>query len=122
MRQSVSWATSVLGFDRSKPTAQTPDSIGASRPRRRRTRSEQADRSGGERSGFHARLSLVSNSMREGGALRIRPSTVWSDDEDRKPPDSDASPGDDLLVDLDHDACYRAMELRDARFDGRFFA
>jgi len=24
-------------------------------------------------------------------------------------------------VDLDHTACYRAMELRDARFDGRFF-
>jgi len=24
-------------------------------------------------------------------------------------------------VDLDHDACYRAIELRDARFDGRFF-
>ena len=25
-------------------------------------------------------------------------------------------------MDLDHDACYRAIELRDARFDGRFFA
>jgi len=25
-------------------------------------------------------------------------------------------------VDLDHHACYRALELRDARFDGRFFA
>ena len=24
-------------------------------------------------------------------------------------------------MDLDHDACYRAIELRDARFDGRFF-
>jgi AraC family transcriptional regulator of adaptative response / DNA-3-methyladenine glycosylase II len=24
-------------------------------------------------------------------------------------------------MDLDHDACYRALELRDARFDGRFF-
>jgi AraC family transcriptional regulator of adaptative response / DNA-3-methyladenine glycosylase II len=24
-------------------------------------------------------------------------------------------------VDLDHNACYRAIELRDARFDGRFF-
>jgi AraC family transcriptional regulator, regulatory protein of adaptative response / DNA-3-methyladenine glycosylase II len=24
-------------------------------------------------------------------------------------------------VDLDHTACYRAIELRDARFDGRFF-
>ncbi len=24
-------------------------------------------------------------------------------------------------MDLDHDACYRAMSLRDARFDGRFF-
>jgi AraC family transcriptional regulator of adaptative response / DNA-3-methyladenine glycosylase II len=26
-----------------------------------------------------------------------------------------------LGVDLDHDACYRAVSLRDARFDGRFF-
>jgi AraC family transcriptional regulator of adaptative response / DNA-3-methyladenine glycosylase II len=25
-------------------------------------------------------------------------------------------------MDLDHDACYRALKLRDARFDGRFFA
>ncbi|HEY8085887.1 MAG TPA: Ada metal-binding domain-containing protein, partial [Methylophilaceae bacterium] len=24
-------------------------------------------------------------------------------------------------MDLDHDACYRAVSLRDARFDGRFF-
>jgi AraC family transcriptional regulator of adaptative response / DNA-3-methyladenine glycosylase II len=24
-------------------------------------------------------------------------------------------------VDLDHAACYRAIELRDVRFDGRFF-
>src|ERR1041385_5594800 len=24
-------------------------------------------------------------------------------------------------MDLDHDACYRAISLRDARFDGRFF-
>ena len=24
-------------------------------------------------------------------------------------------------MDLDHDACYRAIELRDIRFDGRFF-
>ena len=27
----------------------------------------------------------------------------------------------DLATDLDHDACYRAVCLRDARFDGRFF-
>jgi AraC family transcriptional regulator of adaptative response / DNA-3-methyladenine glycosylase II len=26
-----------------------------------------------------------------------------------------------LTMDLDHDACYRALTLRDARFDGRFF-
>lgn len=26
-----------------------------------------------------------------------------------------------VRVDLDHDACYRAIQLRDARFDGRFF-
>ena len=25
-------------------------------------------------------------------------------------------------IDLDHDACYRAVRLRDARFDGRFFS
>jgi AraC family transcriptional regulator of adaptative response / DNA-3-methyladenine glycosylase II len=24
-------------------------------------------------------------------------------------------------MDLDHSACYRAVKLRDARFDGRFF-
>ena len=24
-------------------------------------------------------------------------------------------------MDLDHNACYRALKLRDARFDGRFF-
>ena len=24
-------------------------------------------------------------------------------------------------MDLDHDACYRAVKQRDARFDGRFF-
>ena len=30
-------------------------------------------------------------------------------------------PGEYLGMDLDHDACYRAIELRDARFDGRFF-
>jgi AraC family transcriptional regulator of adaptative response / DNA-3-methyladenine glycosylase II len=24
-------------------------------------------------------------------------------------------------MDLDHDGCYRAVALRDARFDGRFF-
>jgi AraC family transcriptional regulator of adaptative response / DNA-3-methyladenine glycosylase II len=28
----------------------------------------------------------------------------------------------DIAMDLDHDACYRATSLRDARFDGRFFA
>src|SRR6185436_8470738 len=39
----------------------------------------------------------------------------------RKRLDADRPPGEDLRVDLDHTACYRAMELRDARFDGRFF-
>ena len=46
--------------------------------------------------------------------------TPTSDDV-RKPPDGDNHPGEYLRVDLDHDACYRAIELRDARFDGRFF-
>jgi AraC family transcriptional regulator, regulatory protein of adaptative response / DNA-3-methyladenine glycosylase II len=43
------------------------------------------------------------------------------DDEVRKPLDGDHPGGDDLRVDLDHAACYRAIELRDVRFDGRFF-
>ena len=30
-------------------------------------------------------------------------------------------PGEYLDMDLDQDACYRAIELRDARFAGRFF-
>ena len=29
--------------------------------------------------------------------------------------------GINLVLDLDHDACYRAIESRDARFDGRLF-
>ena len=32
-----------------------------------------------------------------------------------------ARQGEYHAMDLDHDACYRAIELRDARFDGRFF-
>jgi AraC family transcriptional regulator of adaptative response / DNA-3-methyladenine glycosylase II len=32
-----------------------------------------------------------------------------------------AHPREDRPMDLDHDACYRAISLRDRRFDGRFF-
>jgi uncharacterized protein (TIGR00369 family) len=44
-----------------------------------------------------------------------------ANDDVRKPPDGDNHSGEYLCMDLDHDACYRAIELRDARFDGRFF-
>ncbi len=44
-----------------------------------------------------------------------------TNDDVRKPLDGDNPPGEYLRMDLDHDACYRAIELRDARFDGRFF-
>jgi len=39
----------------------------------------------------------------------------------RKRLDGDGASGEDLRVDLDHNACYRAIELHEARFDGRFF-
>jgi AraC family transcriptional regulator, regulatory protein of adaptative response / DNA-3-methyladenine glycosylase II len=39
----------------------------------------------------------------------------------RKPLDGDAIYPNSTRMDLDHDACYRALSLRDARFDGRFF-
>src|SRR5581483_1287097 len=39
----------------------------------------------------------------------------------RKPLDRFCAPCQHDLMDLDHDACYRAVKLRDARFDGRFF-
>jgi len=50
----------------------------------------------------------------------MRPMASTNDD-GRKPLDDDNPPGEYLRMDLDHDACYRAIELRDARFDGRFF-
>jgi AraC family transcriptional regulator, regulatory protein of adaptative response / DNA-3-methyladenine glycosylase II len=43
------------------------------------------------------------------------------DDHVRKPLDAASSRTYILPMDLDHDACYRAVALRDARFDGRFF-
>jgi AraC family transcriptional regulator, regulatory protein of adaptative response / DNA-3-methyladenine glycosylase II len=42
-------------------------------------------------------------------------------DEVRKSPDLHEQREDNVAMDLDHDACYRALETRDARFDGRFF-
>ena len=44
-----------------------------------------------------------------------------ADDHVRNPLD-DAGTRDHIgIMDLDHDACYRALVHRDARFDGRFF-
>src|SRR3546814_3533922 len=39
----------------------------------------------------------------------------------RKPPDRNRQPADNAAMDLDPDACYRAISTRDARFDGRLF-
>jgi AraC family transcriptional regulator of adaptative response / DNA-3-methyladenine glycosylase II len=39
----------------------------------------------------------------------------------RKPLDPEAARDQYFAMDLDHAACYRAISLRDARFDGRFF-
>jgi AraC family transcriptional regulator, regulatory protein of adaptative response / DNA-3-methyladenine glycosylase II len=44
-----------------------------------------------------------------------------ADDHVRKPLDGTATPHHHFGMDLDHDACYRAVCLRDTRFDGRFF-
>src|SRR6185503_18144143 len=53
------------------------------------------------------------------GAFRTRSSIA--DDRVRNPLD-DAGARDHIgIMDLDHDACYRALVHRDARFDGRFF-
>jgi AraC family transcriptional regulator, regulatory protein of adaptative response / DNA-3-methyladenine glycosylase II len=49
--------------------------------------------------------------------MRARP----ADRHVRKPLDPIGTPCQHHRMDLDHDACYRALELRDARFDGRFF-
>ena len=39
----------------------------------------------------------------------------------RKPRDSRCAKADDRCMDMDDDACYRAFQMRDARFDGRIF-
>jgi AraC family transcriptional regulator, regulatory protein of adaptative response / DNA-3-methyladenine glycosylase II len=39
----------------------------------------------------------------------------------RKPLDGPGARGTTPLMDLDHEACYRALSQRDSRFDGRFF-
>src|SRR5579862_2558684 len=44
-----------------------------------------------------------------------------NDDDVRKPLDDPAAAPQIWRMDLDHDACYRALSLRDPRFDGRFF-
>jgi AraC family transcriptional regulator, regulatory protein of adaptative response / DNA-3-methyladenine glycosylase II len=44
-----------------------------------------------------------------------------SDDEVRKALDGHTPSGQYRRMDLNHDACYRVIALRDARFDGRFF-
>jgi hypothetical protein len=41
--------------------------------------------------------------------------------EDRKPRDSRGSMSNCQCMDMDDDACYRAIETRDRRFDGRLF-
>jgi AraC family transcriptional regulator of adaptative response / DNA-3-methyladenine glycosylase II len=45
----------------------------------------------------------------------------YPDDDVRKPLDNLSRYHHIARMDLDHDACYRALSLRDARFDGRFF-
>src|SRR5262252_4296682 len=50
-----------------------------------------------------------------------RTSGVAPDDHVRKPLDAPVPSGDHSRMDLDHAACYRALALRDPRFDGRFF-
>ena len=44
-----------------------------------------------------------------------------ADDDVRKPLDAARVARQSVEMDLDHDACYRAMCQRDARFDGKFF-
>src|SRR4051812_9019002 len=44
-----------------------------------------------------------------------------SDVRDRKPLEPAQAACHKLRMDLDHDACYRALSQRDSRFDGRFF-
>src|SRR5437588_869848 len=53
--------------------------------------------------------------------FRTRSSPRLRNDDVRKPLDDGAAASHYHRMDLDHDACYRAVALRDARFDGRFF-
>jgi len=53
------------------------------------------------------------------GGFRTRSSVC--DVHVRKPLDEKGGPLHIVIMDLDHDACYRAVSLRDSRFDGRFF-
>src|SRR5580704_15803387 len=46
---------------------------------------------------------------------------MHADDDVRKPLDDNAARYHYRAMDLDHDSCYRAVCLRDVRFDGRFF-
>ena len=53
-------------------------------------------------------------------ASRQAPAARWWVGDVRNPLDASHPPGQYRRMDLEHDA-YRAIELRDARFDGRFF-
>jgi AraC family transcriptional regulator of adaptative response / DNA-3-methyladenine glycosylase II len=56
------------------------------------------------------------------GGFRTLPSLRRAEHDDvRKPLDGTGGLPRYCRMDLDHDACYRAICLRDARFDGRFF-
>ena len=48
-------------------------------------------------------------------------SRCLADEDVRKPLDEAPISLQSAEMDLDHDACYRAMCQRDARFDGKFF-
>ncbi len=82
--------------------------------------SAQQDGDEGGEPTLRRRLVAKTNAGRLAAFGRDHPLASTNDD-GRKPLDDDNPPGEYLRMDLDHDACYRAIELRDARFDGRFF-
>ncbi len=55
------------------------------------------------------------------GNWRISDAFILSYDHVRKPLDAKGARYQCVVMDLDHNACYRAICQRDARFDGRFF-
>src|SRR5215831_10175754 len=66
-------------------------------------------------------LRTVSHGFNRADRWRSGTGPSASDDHVRKPLDASVSSRDHPHMDLDHAACYRALALRDARFDGRFF-